>query len=139
MRLLLRVFLGLVLLGSGVVKVLHPGEFLLALQAYALPLPGGVWPWVAACFPWLEAIVGVALIFDRWADPVRPLAVGLFALFAVVLGQAVLRGLTLDCGCFGRLLPGWFERPPAALLRALVLLATAGVVWRPRPGEAAVR
>lgn len=125
MRTTLRVLLGLVLIGAGVVKLLHPLDFLRELQAYALPLPLLFWRWTAACFPWFESICGAALMLDLWAETIRPVAVVLFALFCALLSQAILRGLTLNCGCFGSLLPAWLEQAPVALLRAVVLLAVS--------------
>jgi hypothetical protein len=44
-----------------------------------------------------------------------------------MLGQAVLRGLDLQCGCFGGLTAHWLEQPPVAFVRACLLLAAS--VW----------
>jgi hypothetical protein len=51
------------------------------------------------------------------------------------LGEAVARGLDLDCGCFGKVGAGWFERPMVALVRAVILLVIAtALALSPRPG-----
>jgi hypothetical protein len=47
----------------------------------------------------------------------------------LLLGQAVLRGLELDCGCFGAGAPAWLEQAPVALARAGLLLAATLWWW----------
>jgi uncharacterized membrane protein YphA (DoxX/SURF4 family) len=120
-----QIILGLVLLSAGTLKLLHPADFLAEIEAYALPAPHWVWQAIAACFPWLECIVGVYLILNYWPETVRTLATLIFAVFFILLAQAVIRGLNLSCGCFGTGAPVWMERPPIALGRALTLLATS--------------
>jgi hypothetical protein len=55
----------------------------------------------------------------------------LCAVFVVVLGQALVRGLNIDCGCFGPALSGWWDRPVFALPRAILLLAAS--LWLTLP------
>ena len=124
-----RFILGLIFLGAGVAKLIHPADFLAELLDYHVSLPALVWHLIAACLPWLEIILGAALCAHWWPETVSPLTTALAALFVAMLLQAVLRGLPLDCGCFGTWMPRWAERPPVALARAIVVLgwsATSG-------------
>lgn len=128
----LRIGLGLIFLGAGAAKLVHPADFLAELMDYRVPSPPFVWHLVAAGLPWLEVILGAALCFNCWAGTVRPLTAALAASFVAMLLQAVLRGLPLDCGCFGSLLPRWAERPAVALARAVLVLGWSLLVERDR-------
>lgn len=56
-------------------------------------------PVVAIGLPLIEAVAGLALLFDRpWG---LHLITVLLALFAFVLGYGILGDLNVDCGCFG--------------------------------------
>jgi len=52
-----------------------------------------------------------------------------------MLVQAVLRGLDLNCGCFGAAGRGWFERPDVALVRASLLFAASLYLMVDRAGR----
>ena len=123
--LVLRWFLGLVFLAAGVLKLVHPGDFLAELVAYRLPLPEILFRLVAVCLPWLEILCGGFLLLDHWPESVRPVVTVLCLVFVIMLGQAVVRGLDLSCGCFGGFGPAWLERPDVGLVRALLLLAAS--------------
>ena len=122
-RTLIRVILGGLLLWAAATKLTHPAVFFSALLEYGLPLPEIFFRLVAAILPWFEVFCGVALLIDGWAETVRPVVTVLFAVFVVMLGQAWLRGLDLNCGCFGSSARSWMSQPGPALLRAAALLA----------------
>jgi putative oxidoreductase len=124
-RIFLRLLLGALFLWSGLAKLAHPAAFFSALLDYELPLPDALLRLVAIALPWLEALCGLALALNRWPETVRPLVAALCALFALALGQALLRGLKIDCGCFGPSVDGWWDRPAFALLRTAGLLAAS--------------
>ncbi|MDR2674287.1 MAG: hypothetical protein LBC18_05305 [Opitutaceae bacterium] len=126
LALFVRWTLGLLLLWAGLAKLADPAAFYVNLLAYRLPLlRPGVLRFAAAVFPWLELSAGAGLLLNRWADAIHPLAIALTALFALALGQALLRGLDVACGCFGRPLFPWTATPGFAFGRALFLLAGA--------------
>jgi hypothetical protein len=67
-----------------------------------LPLIGQGYVYPAASFmPALEAVGGLALLFNRWRRAGSFLCGALLVLFVVLIAQAVIRGLNIDCGCFG--------------------------------------
>jgi hypothetical protein len=104
-------------------KIAHPGDFFSDLLGFRVPFPEMFLRIVAVDLPWLEMLVGVGLILNVWPETIRPVVAGLCLIFVLMLGQAVLRGLDLNCGCFGSVGRGWFERPDVALVRAGLLLA----------------
>jgi hypothetical protein len=67
-----------------------------------LPLIGQGYVYPAAMFmPALEAVGALALLFNRWRRAGSLVCGALLILFIVLIGQAVIRGLNIDCGCFG--------------------------------------
>lgn len=102
---ILRIVIGMVLLVSGVEKTISPYQnFLYVIQTYAM-LPSFWENVVAVVLPWIELIVGVMLVLGLWVPISLKGGLVIFALFVVVVGQALLRGLPIDqCGCFGELI-----------------------------------
>lgn len=120
-----RCVLGAVFLVAGGTKLAHPGIFFSDLLGFGVPFPEIFLRLVAVFLPWLELLAGLGLLLDVWPETIRPVVAALCLVFVVLLGQAVIRGLDLNCGCFGAGGRGWFERPAVALVRAVVLLALA--------------
>jgi hypothetical protein len=106
-------------------KIVHPGDFFSDLLSFRVPFPEMFLRIMAVDLPWLEVLVGVGLILNVWPETIRPVVAGLCLIFVLMLGQAVLRGLDLNCGCFGSVGSGWFERPDVALVRAGLLFAAS--------------
>ncbi len=102
MFVVLRILIGMVLLVSGVEKTISPYQnFLYVIQAYQM-LPGWLESVVAVVLPWVELLVGLFLVVGLWLPLMLNAALVIFAMFIVVVGQALLRGLPIDqCGCFG--------------------------------------
>ncbi len=126
-RTLVRWTLGAVFVAAGALKIVHPADFYTDILAYEVPLPDEFMRLVALTLPWLEVLCGALLLGNRWVETAGFLIAGMSLAFVVLLGQAVLRGLDLQCGCFGPAVPGWFDQPPAALVRASCLLW--GSLW----------
>jgi putative oxidoreductase len=124
-RVVVRLVLGGILLVAGAMKIGEAAVFFSDLLGYRLPLPEIFLRWVAIGLPWVEVVLGLGLIFNFWPETIRPLVCALWLIFVLLLGQAVARGLDLDCGCFGAGGHGWFERPDVALLRAVIFLAAS--------------
>ena len=120
-----RFVLGIVFVVAGGMKVAHPADFLSDLLGFGIPFPEMFLRVVAVGLPWLEVCTGLGLMLNFWPETIRPLVAFLYLVFVVMLGQAVLRGLDLNCGCFGASGQGWFERPDVALVRAGLLFAAS--------------
>jgi uncharacterized membrane protein YphA (DoxX/SURF4 family) len=100
-----RAVVGGVFLLTGILKALDVPSFEHSIQAYQM-VPAVLVPVMANGLPWLEIVVGayvLAGLYRRWSA----LVVGaLLVIFMIAMGQALARGLTLQCGCFGAALGG---------------------------------
>jgi putative oxidoreductase len=98
--LVFRWFLGFVFIYAGVMKASDPHGFADILCAYRL-LPEWVINPVAILLPWIEIVVGVSLFLGIWIQGGALVASSMLTIFAFALGINLLRGLAIDCGCFG--------------------------------------
>lgn len=99
--LLSRAVLGGVFLFSGVAKALDPTGFASDIKAYQMLPAGPIIAIMAYGLPLLEILLGIYLLaglYLRWSAVVTG---GLLVIFMIAMGQAVARGLQLQCGCFG--------------------------------------
>ena len=126
------------LLVAGVIHLIHNGAFAHAVAGFRL-LAGGSANVAAAILAPLELLAGAALM-SRWLRRGGALiAAMLLSLFALVLAQAVVRGIDLHCGCFGALAdagPVWAGARDLALL-ALLAGSTLGEAWLARTSSGA--
>ncbi len=125
LAMLIRLILGVVFLWASLAKLLAPAAFFGALLGYQLPLGETTLRLLALTLPWLELLCGAALIGNFWPETVRPVVAALCLGFILALTQALLRGLPVDCGCFGGAGPVWLAHPAVALGRALLLFAAS--------------
>lgn len=116
-------FIGAVFCFAGGMKILNPSAFFYDLLDYGIVCPELFLRVVAVSLPWLEVFSGLGLILNIWPETIRPTVSALCLIFVSMLGQAVVRGLDLRCGCFGTDGHGWFDRPVFALGRAVLLFA----------------
>jgi len=98
--LVLRIVLGGVFLYAGTTKVINPQAFADSIATFKI-LPPQLINLVALGLPPFEILLGLMLI-SGWKVCAASLALGgLATVFGLALGQAILRGLPVDCGCFG--------------------------------------
>jgi putative oxidoreductase len=128
-----RLALGAVFLVAGVMKLVHQATFFSDLLGYRLPFPELALRLIATSLPWLEVSVGLGLLLNFWPETIQPVVSFLCVGFVVFLGQAIIRGLDPNCGCFGPDVHGWLERPDVALARAVILLGISVFVLLRRP------
>ncbi len=129
-----RLGLAAVWLISGGIKAADSGQTYVAVRAYdVLPLDA-VGP-VAAVLPWLELALGLLLLVGLGVRAAATVSAVVLLGFVAGLVQAWVRGLAIDCGCFG----GGGAVDPDATAYGLELLRDAGflalAVWliaRPR-------
>jgi uncharacterized membrane protein YphA (DoxX/SURF4 family) len=95
-----RVALGLILIYAGFAKLVEPSQALRAVQAYRI-LPPSIDDVVAIGLPLLELTVGVLLVIGLGTRPAAWVAGGLMVVFIAAVASAWIRGLSIDCGCFG--------------------------------------
>jgi uncharacterized membrane protein YphA (DoxX/SURF4 family) len=95
-----RVVLGGVLLIAGTLKALDPQASVAAVRAYEL-LPDGLATAVGWGLPFAEIALGVLLVAGVAVRIVAAAAAGLLLVFVAAVASAAVRGLSIDCGCFG--------------------------------------
>ena len=98
--LVLRLAAGAVLVYASRDKLLDPQPFADAIDDYRV-LPLAVVNLSAIVVPWVELIAGSCLIVGLWAPGAGLVTAALAAFYTGALTSALLRGLEIDCGCFG--------------------------------------
>jgi len=99
LSLLFRWFLGVIFVYAGLVKIVDPLGFALALYNYHI-LPAWMINPLAICVPWVEVMVGVSLLAGVMLLGGAMVVSGMLAIFAVAIGISLIRGLNIACGCF---------------------------------------
>ena len=96
-----RIVLGGVFLVAGATKIPAPGALAAAIRSYELPLPEWFVSLSAHALPYLEVLLGLYLLAGLFTKISAWATNGLVLLFLLALLQGVVRGLEIDCGCFG--------------------------------------
>jgi uncharacterized membrane protein len=125
-RFLLRLAIAALFLFAAVTKLVDPSSFAQQIANYQLT------PWLATAvlsvfLPALELSVGVCLLLGRWESGALAWVAVLLIIFSGALLSAIVRGLSIDCGCFGRSIENTGTLWP--LIRNLGLLAVTGFLW----------
>ena len=98
--LLFRILLGLIFLFAGIAKISDPVRFIFTLRQFNL-FSEAVIPFMALYLPWLEFILGLFLILGLLYRASAFLLACLNTMFAIAILTVVVRGMEIDCGCFG--------------------------------------
>ena len=133
--LILRVLIGAVFVVAGFSKAGHAELFAAQIAGFRL-LPQIVIAPMALVLPYLEMLLGGYLIVGLFTRASAWVAVALLALFDLAIASAVVRGLTISCGCFGpndTTVTSWAE-----VARDAVLVVLAAIVALRAPGMLAV-
>lgn len=124
----IRIALGCIFVYSGYLKSIDPRAFADSVYSFALLPRVAVNPF-AGGLPILEMLLGAMLVLGLARRAATALTVLLYAVFLLVIGQALVRGLKIDCGCFGGGTPSTWSMP-LAILRDTGLFAAAFYVFR---------
>lgn len=133
--LILRILIGAVFVVAGFSKAGHAELFAAQIAGFRL-LPQIVIAPLALVLPYLEMLLGGYLIVGLFTRASAWIAVALLALFDLAIASAVVRGLTISCGCFGpndTTVTSWAE-----VARDAVLVVLAAIVALRAPGMLAV-
>ncbi|HEY6235094.1 MAG TPA: MauE/DoxX family redox-associated membrane protein [Candidatus Elarobacter sp.] len=98
--LVLRVVLGAIFVVAGASKVGHADMFAAQIAGFRL-LPQTVIAPLALGLPFLEVMLGGYLILGLFTRASAWVAVALLAAFDGAIASAVVRGMSVSCGCFG--------------------------------------
>ena len=102
----LGILLGGVFVYASLDKIANPGEFARIVYHYRLIGPSQmVGPWaantLAVTLPWIELVVGLALISGLWRRDAAVVTGGLLVIFIGGVSAALAMGIDLEnCGCF---------------------------------------
>ena len=125
---------GFVFIYAGALKAWDPVDFARDIQNFKI-LPWSLGVRLAFYLPWLEIACGLALMFGWLRSGALTILTGLMVIFIAATVAAHLRGIDLECGCFGSatkgLSFGWHMAIDLALLAGLVIL------WFWNPPESA--
>jgi len=125
-RLFARFALAGVFIFAGAAKIYDPGTFAIEIQRYQL-LPWKVCAAIAVYLPWLELLSGLCLFLKSFERGALVLISLLLSVFTLALASALVRGLSIDCGCFGHAFTSTGTVVP--ILRNLLLLFFAFILW----------
>ena len=96
-----RLILGGVLLVAGGLKVTDPYASATSVRAYQI-LPVDLANFLGFVLPFAEVVIGIFLIVGIWVRLNAIAGGALMVMFIIAIGQAWIRGISLDCGCFGK-------------------------------------
>ncbi len=130
--LVLRLLLGGIFLWAGLSKVGEPMQTLATIYSYQIVVPDGLALAIAHTLPWLEILIGVALLLGLIMPFTLAATAAVLLAFTALTAQAWWRELPIDCGCLdlSALHPALavLTTPGGATLRNLVLLVMTGVL-----------
>lgn len=130
LEILCRVGLGGMFAYSAWGKIADPGLFATTVMRYKL-LPEFAVGLFSLTLPMLEMLAGIAFVCTKWTREVALLATGMLVMFLGALTIAAVRGLEIDCGCFGVSAGGGRAELVLAIVRDLILLVpTVWLVFR---------
>ncbi|MFZ4779144.1 MAG: MauE/DoxX family redox-associated membrane protein [Terrimicrobiaceae bacterium] len=124
--LLLRVALGGLFLYAGAVKIGNPQAFADSIATFKI-LPDYLINIVALGLPPFEILLGLMLVAG-WKTRASSLALSALAfVFCIAFAQAMARGLSVECGCFGSGKPSPLKTWMSFGRAAMLLLAGAWI------------
>jgi uncharacterized membrane protein YphA (DoxX/SURF4 family) len=97
---ILRWGFGLLLIYASWEKILNPLDFARAVENYRV-VGYSLSLYTAAFLPVLEFLTGLLLLAGVWKDAASLVNLCLMAVFLILVAQAAIRGLDIECGCFG--------------------------------------
>jgi uncharacterized membrane protein YphA (DoxX/SURF4 family) len=89
-----------IFLAAAVPKILDPAGFATDISHFVM-VPDPLVNPMAIALPWIEAVAALALLSGFAVEGALLLINLLMTVFLVALAQAWIRGLDINCGCFG--------------------------------------
>jgi putative oxidoreductase len=121
-----RVVLAVLFALAGGLKLLDPAAFAVEINRYQL-IPWWGCALLALFLPCLEICVGIGLLTRSFSRGALAWITALLVVFSLALLSALLRGLSIDCGCFGRIWQSTGTFWP--LVRNVILLGMTVLLW----------
>lgn len=96
----LRIVVGAIFIVAGLSKVGHADVFAAQIAGFRLLAQAVIAP-MAIALPFLEILLGGYLVLGLFTRSAAWVAVVLLGAFDLAIASAVVRGMTVSCGCFG--------------------------------------
>ena len=97
---LFRLILGGVFIGAGIIKITNPLGFAQDISNYQI-LPQSMSFFLALFLPWIEVICGVFIFTGLFLRSSSLFLSGLLGGFLILIIVTLIRGIDVECGCFG--------------------------------------
>ena len=94
-----RILLGIVFIYASIDKIYDPAVFSDNIDNYHAT-PVYLNNLIALIIPWMELFIGLCLVSGKYIEGASVLSVILLIVFILLIGQALIRGIDLHCGCF---------------------------------------
>lgn len=137
-----QIALGVIFIVAALPKIADPPSFAHMLYNYRI-VPGSLLNLFALALPWFELLLGVALVLGLWRRTAALLVGALLVAFILGIGWNLLRGNSIDCGCFDVSTAGkspeerLFDMKIVILRDLGMLLLVGQILWAARREEAA--
>ena len=95
-----RFIVGIVFIIASIDKIAVPELFAINIEGYNI-LPTSFINITAIIIPWIELLCGIFLISGFYLRSSSFIVSIFLVLFILMITSAILRGLHIDCGCFG--------------------------------------
>jgi uncharacterized membrane protein YphA (DoxX/SURF4 family) len=98
---IIRIILGIIFISAGVEKISDPETFAISISNYRL-LPVVALNFFAITLPWIELVTGVLILFGIAVKENSSIIFLMLLAFTIAIVISLFRGLSIDCGCFGK-------------------------------------
>jgi len=98
---ILRIVIAYIFIYAGAEKIANPDNFALSISNYRL-LPTASLNFFAIIIPWIEIVSGLLLLFGILTKENSAIILFLLIIFTIAIIISLFRGLSIDCGCFGK-------------------------------------
>ena len=99
LTLLSRLLVGGMYIVASFYKIIEPASFAKSIWQYHM-MPGSLINLMALILPWLELLIGLAIILGLTYRGAILWANLLLVVFIIALASTIVRGIDIDCGCF---------------------------------------
>ncbi len=95
-----RIIVAMVFIFASIEKIADPESFAIAVSNYRV-LPVFLINFVAIAIPWIELFAGIFLLAGVFPRENSLIIGALLVMFIALISIALIRGLDIECGCYG--------------------------------------
>ncbi len=99
LTIIIRLFVGSLFIYASFYKIIQPTDFAKSIWYYHM-IPGEYINLMALILPWLEFLCGLGIILGIYYKGSVFIINIMMVMFIIALTSAVIRGISIDCGCF---------------------------------------